>query len=134
MKLKFSLLHEKSAGTLGTTGAASIHAGLRVPKTPLPFGDNGDKTEEDAICPQVSPVCPQTEISRKASVYAASPMSPVSPSKKTETESETALQWLVDTSNRGTVKVSSYPPHTLAEILDAVPDAVSAIPLLEKTS
>ena len=134
MKLKFSLLHEKSAGTLGTAGTASIHAGLCVPQTPLPFGDNGDKTEEQAICPQVSPVCPQTEISRKASVCAVSPLSPTSPTKKIETESETVLQWLVDTSNRGTIKVTSSWYATSAEILDAVPDAVSAVPLLEKTS
>ena len=41
----------------------------------------------------------------------------------------TSFWWLVETSDRGSIKVSSYPPHTLAEILEAVPDAVSATPL-----
>jgi len=41
---------------------------------------------------------------------------------------KTAVQWIVKTSDRGTVKVTCSPPHTQAEIIAAVPDALFARP------
>lgn len=41
---------------------------------------------------------------------------------------KTVAQWIVKTSDRGTVKVTCSPPHTLAEIIAAVPGALFASP------
>ena len=130
MKLNFLLLHTKTVGTLGTAGTASIHAGLRVPNQFVEVGDNGDKLK---IVPDVPKVFPSANHLQSQHLCGV-PNVPSVPAEKTAREGqaiETSRCWLVDTSDRGTIRVTCYPPHTLDEILDAVPEAVSAIPIRE---
>ena len=44
---------------------------------------------------------------------------------------EASTQWLVETSDRGQIKVNCYPPLTEAEILFQVPGAVLAAPYMQ---
>ncbi len=77
---------EKTVGTLGTTGTASIHAGLRVPKTSPALGDNGDNIVSTSgfvpNVPKVSPSHNQPESQYSCAV----PNVPVVPGKKHSTE------------------------------------------------
>ena len=98
-------IHQKNAGTAGTTGTAFIHAGLRVPKTVEITGDKrgqtrkpeqkgqarqhesgtvaGANTGDSGNLSPVSPV-PKTQAgTKKPSVYAGVPSVPVVPTEKT---------------------------------------------------
>ena len=46
--------------------------------------------------------------------------------EESNASSKTSAQWLVDTSDRGTIKIICYPPMNESEILFQVPNAVNA--------
>lgn len=80
--------HRKKAGTAGTLGTPSIHAGFEVPKKSPTLGTTGDNCGDivatELVSPKKSPKspkCPQRLGTRKPSIYAVSPKSPKSPTK-----------------------------------------------------
>jgi hypothetical protein len=105
-------IHQKNAGTAGTTGTAFIHAGLRVPKTVEITGDKRGQTrkpEQNGQAGQhesgtvaganagdsgnlspVSPSVPSVLGTKKPSVYAGVPSVPHVPSKKASNPNEAA--------------------------------------------
>lgn len=87
MRLNFALLranHEKTAGTMGTTGTPCIGAASGVPKVSADLGTTGDSPPRpSAFVPSV-PKCPQRPGTLKPSNGGLSPVSPLSPARNGE--------------------------------------------------
>ena len=103
-------IHQKNAGIAGTTGTAPIHAGLRVPRTVEITGDKRGQThkpEQNGQAGQhesgtvarakagdsgnlspVSPSVPRVLGTKKPVFMRVSPVSPLSPAKKHQTQTK----------------------------------------------
>ena len=82
MRLDFTQIHSKNAGTAGTMGTPRIHAGFRVPETEISTGTSGDmKTVIPNLSP-MSPIRPQPWGHEKPCIYAVVPTVPNVPEKK----------------------------------------------------
>ncbi len=99
MQIDFSSLLEpiqKARGQVGTTGTASIHAGLPRPQNLIPRGDkrgqmlrlnDGERQTKPALSP-MPPTASTLRGHEKASIHAGFPAAPVAPTLETMTDAE----------------------------------------------
>ena len=104
MKLDFSALTQPALKDRGQAGTAGTPASMRVAPSPTAgdtLGTSGDTVQRVApalnspaavpgVCPPLSPPCPQSLATRKASVHAVSPVSPVVPAESGNCAARTA--------------------------------------------
>ena len=105
MKLDFSALTQPASKARGQTGTTGTRASMRVAPSPTTgdtLGTNGDTVRNTelrpdssaavaAVCPRLSPPCPQSRGTGKPNVYAVSPMSPVVPAESDNCAAQTGF-------------------------------------------